>query len=78
MIYAAIIVCSFVGKPDCILLSDTRGPYRAIEHCLSRTGIMYNDALTVLLDYVLVESKCLPEKGERHGTKRFPKSTSSV
>lgn len=79
MIYATVIVCKLaMGLPDCILLSDNRGPYNAIEHCISRTEQMQQDALQVLPKYKVAETNCVSEKGGKYGTKRFPKSTSSV
>jgi hypothetical protein len=79
MIYVTVIICQLTtSSPDCLLLSDSRGPYKAIDHCISRIYEIRRDALRVLPKYKLVESKCRPEKGEQYGTKRFPNSTSSV
>ena len=79
MIYATIIMCHLAIKgPECILISDNRGPYIAIDHCVSRTDEMHRDALKVLPKYKLVETNCIKERGGKYGTKRFPNSTSSV
>ncbi len=79
MIYATIIMCHLAIKgPECILISDNRGPYTAIDHCVSRTDEMHRDALKVLPKYKLVETNCIKERGGKYGTKRFPNSTSSV
>jgi hypothetical protein len=62
MIYATIIVCKLtMGLPDCILLSDNRGPYNAIEHCIKRTEEMQRDALRVLPKYEVTETNCISE-----------------
>ena len=79
MIYATIIVCKLtMGLPDCILLSDNRGPYNAIEHCINRTDEMQRDALRVLPKYKLTETNCISERGGKYGSKRFPSSTHSI
>jgi len=79
MIYATIIMCHLAVKgPECLLLSDNRGPYTAIEHCISRMNQMHKDALKVLPKYKLTETNCISERGGKYGSKRFPNSTHSV
>ena len=72
-----IIVCNLeLIKKECLLLSDTFGPYYGLEQCLDRNTQMYTDALKVFPNYKLASSQCRTESGSRFGTKRFPGSSS--
>ena len=74
-----IIVCNLeIVKRECLLLSDTRGPYYGLEQCLDRNTRMYIDTLKVFPNYKLASSQCRTERGTRFGTKRFPGSSSGA
>ena len=55
MIFSIIVVCNL---SSCLNISDTLGPYRSIDHCLSRADKMYNDTTKVLPKHRLISVHC--------------------
>ena len=62
-------------KKECILLSDTAGPYDTIEQCLDRIERMKADSSRTLPNYELENSQCRTEPGQTFGTREYPNSS---
>ena len=65
-------------KKDCILLSDTQGPYYSIQLCLDRAERMRSDSLRIFPHYELEDTQCKTEPGQSFGTKEYPGSSSGA
>ena len=59
MIFSIIVVCNLSG---CLNISDTLGPYRSIDQCLSRADQMYSDTIKVLPKHRLISVHCTKSK----------------
>ena len=76
MIYAIIIICNSIAiNNECLLLSDTRGPYYTIDQCLSRINLMHTDSLKALPKYKLDVSHCRTQPGQAFGSEKYPNSS---
>ena len=72
MIHAVIIICKIASiSSDCLILSDTLGPYKTKEKCEKRTEQMYTDARNVLSKYELNSSKCLTDNERDRFIKKY-------
>ena len=48
MLTAMVLVCSLVTENDCMLFTDSRGPYATEEQCLARVEEMITDITPTL------------------------------